>query len=156
MNMSDQSVCHYIEIQQLIGRYGQAFDSFDADRFVELFAPEGILVLNGVVHRGRESIHQVVKKFFDLYRLKGLLPTHLAINSVVDIREDMANHSCQLMVVLSRADRSGLEVVSVGKYTDKLSFVDGEWKFLERAASSNVDWYDSNEDTFSVSTFEQH
>lgn len=125
----------YEQIQNLIGRYAHAADSFAAKEWADLFTVDGSLTEYGVTVSGRDRIRALL----DLgHERKGsdtpLDNKHIQTNCVIDLSGDRATATSDLMVFV--LDEAGWRVRGCGKYHDEIvRDTDNQWRFKSRTAT---------------------
>jgi len=117
-------------VEDLFARYAHSADSFDADGWVNCFAPDGIFEVRtggaGIQFIGRKALQD-----FILAHIR-LLPgtRHVMTNHLVDIAGDRAQHRCTLTGMLSRPEK--VYTFISGWYESTLEKVDTDWKIKHR------------------------
>ena len=114
-----------MEILELAARYNHAIDFGDGEAWAGTFTEDG--VFNGA---GPQPVtgHVALAQFVGGFAQNMAGARHWTNNHVIDGDGESATHTCYLNLVQSKDGSS----VITGVYTDKLSKVDGQWRFTER------------------------
>jgi SnoaL-like domain len=129
------------EIQNLQARYLFAMDWGDADAYASTFAPDGVLDFAGGVEKGRQQIHDAIKKFHDddmkrsAAAASGLRPAHRRhniSNIVVKIDGNHATGRAYWFEFHDDNPERKAYVGAYGHYEDELEKIDGKWYFTKR------------------------
>jgi SnoaL-like domain len=116
-------------IRDLVARYNANGDSGRIDQMLALFAPDALLEVGGVWHRGRAGIESVFRGALErLAKLPSL--GHLR-HSTTTLQIDLvdrthASSRCYFFVMMEH----GLD--HWGRYLDEFGVVDGSWLFTKR------------------------
>jgi uncharacterized protein (TIGR02246 family) len=116
-------------IRDLVARYNANGDSGRFDQVVELFAPDAVMEVNGVVHRGREAIRSIftttassLRGFTDMPVLR-----HTTSTLQIDLTGPMTARSrCYHVVLLPHG------VDHWGRYLDEYGLIGDRWLFTHR------------------------
>lgn len=119
------------QIENLLARYCELFDSGDLDGYVALF--EDATVANQfATSTGPEQL----RAFFDETGLfyEGLPHTrHVTTNIYIEVADDGASAISRSYVTVFQAlSDFPLQPIFIGQYQDELRKRDGEWKFASR------------------------
>jgi 3-phenylpropionate/cinnamic acid dioxygenase small subunit len=119
------------QIENLLARYCELFDSGDLDGYAALFADARISSQMSDTSGTDEvkAFHEANTIMYD-----GLPHTrHVTTNVHIEIADDCQTASARSYVTVFQAtDDFPLQPVFIGQYQDKLKKVDGEWRFAER------------------------
>jgi hypothetical protein len=116
-------------VRRAIAAYTQAVDDGRTDDIVATFIPDGSVDIPGLgAHQG----HDALRVGFDA--IKPQVPQrHIVFNTLVtEWDESDASASSDIVFLIKGGDR--WSVFLTGRYSDKLKYVDGEWKFAHRVA----------------------
>lgn len=120
------------EIEDLYSRYNHAVDRFQADEFVELFAPDGYFESSSR-HEGREALREfVAARKARLADAEVTNQQHWTSNLVLRIRGNHVSAECYLMRIGTDRATGNAIVLGTGKYIDELVQIDGIWLFASR------------------------
>jgi uncharacterized protein (TIGR02246 family) len=113
-----------LEILDLYGRYGIAFDDGDAEKWAECFTPDGRMTVVGMLDlSGREQLAEFAR---GLHASGQATSRHHFTTIAVDpVGEGAAGRAYALML-------SGGQVVAGMSYVDELVKDDGAWRFASR------------------------
>jgi hypothetical protein len=119
------------EIENLMARYCELFDSGDLDSYSQLFA-HGRLVNEMVTATGAAEVktfHEKAVQYYD-----GVPHTrHVTTNIEIDVDDDGEHASARSLVTIFQAlPDFPLQVVFVGQYLDRFEKVDDAWRWGER------------------------
>jgi 3-phenylpropionate/cinnamic acid dioxygenase small subunit len=119
------------EIENLLARYCELFDSGDLDGYSALFADARISSQMSDTSGVDEvkAFHEANTIMYD-----GLPHTrHVTTNMHIEIADDRQTASARSYVIVFQATSDfPLQPVFIGQYQDKLKRVDGAWRFAER------------------------
>ncbi|MBX3528988.1 MAG: nuclear transport factor 2 family protein [Rhizobiaceae bacterium] len=117
-----------VEIGELLARYNQAIDHFEAEEWASLFTQDGVLSANGTVRAsGRERLAAYVASRREA---GGPHIRHVLTNIVIDPAEQGAR--VRAYVLAFRIDDwTGIPYV-LGEYDDELVRERGAWRFRLR------------------------
>jgi 3-phenylpropionate/cinnamic acid dioxygenase small subunit len=117
------------EIENLLARYCELFDSGDFEGYSQLFADGSV---SG--HVGSDAVRKHQEDSTILYN--GLPHTrHLTTNIHIEIADDGQTAEARSYVTVFQAlEDFPLQPIFMGQYQDKLKKVDGRWRFSERVA----------------------
>jgi hypothetical protein len=124
------------EVEDTYFRYAWCYDEGDMDGLVDTFADDGVL-LSSVgdpgPHRGHAAIRRFMQTGRDYRRTLGQQPRHmLSGTTVVSQSATEVSSRCYMTLVVTLSD--GRAVADhAGRYLDRLTLVDGIWKFAERS-----------------------
>jgi ketosteroid isomerase-like protein len=127
-------------ITELTYRYASCIDSGDLDGVADLFEHGHMCQPTGeITVQGRDE----VRRAFDTVILydDGTPRTHHVItNSVIDLVDgaDEATGSCYVTVVQGIEKTGPIEVILVGRYTDKYRRTANGWEFAERCFQADM------------------
>jgi uncharacterized protein (TIGR02246 family) len=116
-----------IAIQELVARYGMAWDSMDVDGVLDCFTEDGVFVdAAGGEHRGREAIAAFVRGSEQQFgAMRHISSTHL-----VNLEEEgAAKHRCYVVFV---SHPGGERVLDTGEYEDSVVLEGNTWRFARR------------------------
>jgi hypothetical protein len=117
-------------IRDLAIRYNSYGDSGLFDRMIGLFAPDAIVEINGVAHRGLDEIGRVFTSVPEHTSSPGDGPAYLrhctATHQIDLVDETTATGRCYFFVLTA----VGLD--HWGRYLDEYCVVDGEWRIAQR------------------------
>jgi uncharacterized protein (TIGR02246 family) len=120
------------QIRALVARYAQVHDNTDVDGLLTTFAHNGCLTgTAGVTATGRSAIKEMMSRIYARRQAEGSSMKHLYANSVINVGEDSANATTDI-VVYQRTGDSPWHILLVGEVIDKLVREDGQWLFAER------------------------
>lgn len=121
-----------IEIPNLLYTYADLFDAGDFAGAAGLF-DYGALLAGETEIRGREAIVAMWKQTVHLYADGTPRTRHLTTNPRIQLSQDGMSGQCwSQWTVLQATDALPLQIVATGRYHDRLSIIDGVWRFLER------------------------
>jgi 3-phenylpropionate/cinnamic acid dioxygenase small subunit len=128
------------EIIALTIKYCWALDERDWESLSEVFSAEACAKLGSTEHKGIKSIIERCQK--------ALVPLdfshHMVSNHVVKIEGDKANCKCYFHAQHVRTSTpEGANFLIAGKYEDKLTQIDEEWKITSRVLTKI--WTEGNE-----------
>ena len=112
-------------IRQIVARYCHLIDAARVDEWLELWADDGAMVIDGDRTEGRDAFARPRWRARPTMGMR-----HVVTNVVVDVDGETATSASYLQLVVG--GRPPNPVMS-GRYADKLRRVDGEWRFVERA-----------------------
>jgi len=116
-------------IRDLVARYNANGDSGRFDQVVELFAPDAVMDVDGMVLRGRDEIRALFTSTAANLRdqPQPVLLRHHTSTLQIDVQnEHAATARCYYQVLLA----DGLD--HWGRYLDEYRVVDGRWRFARR------------------------
>jgi ketosteroid isomerase-like protein len=116
-----------VEIYQLYARYSHAIDSGDGIAYAACFTPDGIMdtTVRGVF-TGPSELATVVSAPERVMR-------HVPLNIVLTEEAGQADAASGRAYLVVYSGRDGKpEVVSTGRYVDRLAKQDGAWRFTFR------------------------
>jgi 3-phenylpropionate/cinnamic acid dioxygenase small subunit len=120
------------EIENLLARYCELFDSGDMENYVALFADASI-ANQFATSEGPEAL----QKFFDKNGLfyDGLPHTrHVITNLHIEVAEDgMTAEARSYVTIFQALSDFPLQPIFVGQYQDELVKLEGTWRFHSRA-----------------------
>jgi ketosteroid isomerase-like protein len=116
-------------INQLVARYCHLIDAAQVDEWIELWTEDGAMVIDDSRTEGRDALLGLAGGV-DL----AMGMRHVVNNVVVDVDGDTATSSSYLQLVIGGRPPNA---VMSGRYSDKLRRVDGRWRFVERALSTD-------------------
>jgi hypothetical protein len=125
--------------ERLIIAYTHFVDSGEAERVVDLFAPDGVCELP----TGRASGHEELRAFFRARaQNRGLVTRHICTNAAIDVvDEHSANGRVYLTLYRYQHEDSSPRgpaplhgPVFVGEYQDRFVLLEGGWRIAHRRA----------------------
>ena len=143
INSQRVQMSDYDAIRNLIASYGQSIDSRprDPDFIASHYVDDCSFTDNGVTLNGRKQIKSLLDaaKAVDAQQPELSGTRHLQMNSVININDDKALATTQV-VVLELGAEQGWKIRGCGMYTDNIELdSEGEWKFK----SKEVTWFTS-------------
>jgi hypothetical protein len=118
------------EIQQLVGRCSLAADSFDGDAFADCFTADGAFESDLVGRfEGRDVLRVLIENTGPRYAKDGIVPRNWSMNLILEGDGVQATATSYNMVIDTAG---GGSINFCGVYRDRLTKVDGSWKFAER------------------------
>jgi 3-phenylpropionate/cinnamic acid dioxygenase small subunit len=121
-------------ITALMYRYTEYIDAADFDAIADLFA-DAILTNEGVDGeiRGGAAIGRLYRSTNKVHDDGTLRTRHLTANVLVDIDEDAGNASARSSFVVFQGTATlSLQPIVTGRYRDRFTRPDGEWRFAQR------------------------
>jgi 3-phenylpropionate/cinnamic acid dioxygenase small subunit len=116
-------------LRRTLALYCQLLDDSRYDDWSQLFAPDGLWVLGEREFRGRPAM---LAYMVQLRRERPEWRTrHLCTNMVLELAGDGASATSDL-AMLARTGDEPWQVVSLGRYYDRLARTDAGWQFVER------------------------
>ena len=118
------------EITALLHEYAYRLDAGDLDGVCALF---GHAELRSTRHDRVLRGAAEARTLFEPVVLHGdgtPQTMHQITNVTVVVEDDLASSRCYFTVL--QVTRLGLHPILVGEYRDRLEFVDGQWRFVER------------------------
>lgn len=113
-------------ISRLIALYSHLLDDQDYENWIQLFTDDGLLVVGGVEHRGRDAIKAFVASIQPHPPGK-----HFMGLPVINQLDGTTAHAwCDMVMLLPSS--TGVDTVAMCRYHDVVVCVDGEWKFSHR------------------------
>lgn len=116
-------------IRRTLAEFCHFTDAGDFDRWVDLFAPGGSMVLLGETYTGREALRAFIEQD-QPPESRGL---HITTDSVVDVDGDRAHVLSNFLFIA--ATPSGPAIIAAGQYIDELVRSGERWLFAEREAT---------------------
>ena len=117
-------------IHETIANYCFHFDGAEFDKWVDLFADDGVFEAGARgTHKGKEAL----RKFLKTIPLTGGSPImkHCVMNEIIKVNGDAA--TAKSYIILVRAKGEGALVNGLaGRYEDELTKQDGRWLFKTR------------------------
>jgi uncharacterized protein (TIGR02246 family) len=116
-----------IAIQELVARYGMAWDSMDVDGVLDCFTEDGVFVdAAGGEHRGRDAIAAFVRGSEEQFgAMRHIASTHLVGFGAGGVAE----HRCYVVFV---SHPGGERVLDTGEYEDSVVLEGNTWRFARR------------------------
>jgi hypothetical protein len=117
-------------VRDLVVRYNSYGDGGLFDHMIGLFAPDAIIEIDGVAHRGLDEIRRVFSSVAGRTSGPEGRPAYL--------RHCTATHQIDLVDEIRATGRCYFFVLTVagldhwGRYLDDYRVVDGEWRFARR------------------------
>jgi len=126
-----------LEITELVARYNHAVDSGDGKAFADTFTDDGALDAAGRVIEGRAALASFAERLPKSVRA----PRHIASNLLVDGDSDACTATLAAYVQMYALDGEPprQQVVASGLYDDRLTKVDGRWRFERRVFTADRD-----------------
>lgn len=152
-----QAMEDYIAIEQLLMRYAIAFNTEDADSYVDTFAPDGELQLLrqegeepfAGPFKGREALR---RQWFpdhpgpgtpspEFRRFSAM--RHVTTNSLIEVNGDTATVEAIFMEMVSNGANippgsNPPTLWAMGRYMDELVKIDGQWYFQRRTVITDM------------------
>ena len=152
-----QAIEDYIAIEQLLTRYAIAFDTGDADSYVDTFTPDGELLL--IRREGEEPFagpfnrDAMRQRWFpdhpgpgtprpEFRRFVG--QRHVFTNPLIQVDGDTATVEANFIEVISNGPNvpqgsNPPTIYAMGRYMDDLLKIDGKWYFRRRTLIIDMD-----------------
>jgi len=127
-----------IAVEDVMARYVWAVDSFDADGYVAVFAPDAVIDSNGSISRGHEEIRRVVTNLIkrrDDNKAKGLPSSNLYhVISNVRITFPKAGEAVyqSYWQTVRRDENNKMTAAAMGRSEDHLVKRNGKWLIQSR------------------------
>jgi uncharacterized protein (TIGR02246 family) len=125
-------------IFDLFMAYRRCLDEKDFSGYAALFAQTGEFLAQDMHAQGRTAIEELVDG------MRGTLLTatvgddiHVVANPEITVDGDRA-HARSTWIYVIRAEDGGPDLCKVGHYDDELIREDGAWRFLRRAAPTDM------------------
>jgi ketosteroid isomerase-like protein len=116
-------------IRRTLAEFCQVTDAGDFDRWVDLFTPDGSMVLLGETHTGSDALRAFIIQD-QPPESRGL---HITTDSIIDVDGDTAHASSNFLFI--GATPSGPAIIAAGQYIDQLARHGERWLFVEREAT---------------------
>ena len=120
-------------IRQLVARYSHLIDSLDIESWLDLWTDDGVFAVGGDRTEGRDALRTLGEGSRPIYEVSPM--RHVVTNVLVDVDGDDATSSSYLQIVVAGQPPT---ISMTGRYHDRLRRVDGRWRFVERALTSDV------------------
>jgi uncharacterized protein (TIGR02246 family) len=118
------------QIRQLLATYAHRLDDRDAEGYSQVFSHDATLVRARGISTGREAIKQSIQEIFAEYSVDKLTK-HLCASSIILIAGATAQATSDV-VGYERIGSGPWQVVSVGRYVDRLVREDDKWLLSKR------------------------
>jgi 3-phenylpropionate/cinnamic acid dioxygenase small subunit len=121
-----EAIADRIAIQELTARYNRCFDDQDIGAWVELFVPDGGIVLpDGVDVVGHRALAS-------LCRSTGWGTVHATTDHMIDVVADEATQTCTLLLARRTRNPTTSSFSLTGRYHDRLVRTPSGWRFSMR------------------------
>jgi hypothetical protein len=132
-----QNISNYLEINQLIQRYGKALDEKKYDLLKTVFAPDAELVYLLGEHLIKLPISES-DNLFKKFLTKCYWTSHLISNPVLDIRGDTAESRSHVTATHIQVKEDGSQNIWIvsGAYEDELVRLSEGWRIKKRIANA--------------------
>jgi len=114
------------EIRKALVKYVQYTDDLDAEGWVNMFTPDGVMISGPKQMKGHAELRAWIQKVHSGPKLR-----HLMTNALIEVNSPTTATMIVDMALL-RADGSKWILASAPRYIDKLVRTDDGWKFKER------------------------
>jgi uncharacterized protein (TIGR02246 family) len=120
---------------QMYAEYAHRVDDGRIREWADIFAPEGVMVVRGETHLGRDGIYDYLTRA----RVDGepSKARHLITNIRVDVDGEFASMRSDFTHV--RVEDGTATTEMVGAYNTTMRWIDEEWKFLRHEVSFLLD-----------------
>jgi len=117
----------------LIAAYSDRIDSGDLEGLADLLAGAGFGAAEGPLVSGRDTILELYRRTVRIYEDGTPRTRHLVTNLVIEVDAgDTTASACSYWTVLQATPDMALGPILSGRYRDRFSLVDGNWRFAER------------------------
>lgn len=134
--MTDARAADTVAIQQLIVKYAHAYDSFDIEGYVGVFAEDAHFTFNGGDLKGRDAIRQFItgaKQRNEAAEGPVVKTFHSITNTLVEFDSPTTAHQRSYWQVLQKgSEDEPVIVANAGYYDDTLTKQDGQWLIQTR------------------------
>jgi uncharacterized protein (TIGR02246 family) len=127
------------QIRQLFIDYARALDGKDFAGYAELFARDGEFIAGPMRAKGRAEIQALVEGM-----LGGLLGAehgedfHVVANPMIELESDDRARAELTWLYVVRGEDGRPVLSKIGHYDDVLIREEGRWRFLSRAAPTDI------------------
>ncbi len=134
--MTDARAADTVAIQQLIVKYAHAYDSFDVEGYVGVFAEDAHFTFTGGDLNGRAEIREFItgaKERSDSAPADAPVTFHSITNTLIEFDSDTTAHQRSYWQVLSKGPATEPVIVTnAGYYDDTLVKQNGQWLIQTR------------------------
>lgn len=114
------------DIRRALVQYVQCTDDLDAEGWVNMFTPDGVMISGLKQIKGHDELRAWIKKVHSGPKLR-----HMMVNALITIDTPTTARMVVDMALL-RAEGAKWVLAAAPRYADKLVRTDNGWKFLER------------------------
>jgi len=114
------------DIRRTLVKYVHYTDDLDADGWVSMFTPDGVMISGPKQMRGHDELRAWIQKVHSGPKLR-----HLMTNALINV-ESPTTATMVVDMALLRAEGTKWVLASSPRYTDKLVKTADGWKFKER------------------------
>jgi hypothetical protein len=143
-----QDLMDRVLIAELTARYNRSFDDLDVDSWIDTFAEDGTMVLDGREWRGCEQLRRLITNV-------GYGMVHVTADAEIRIDGDRATQRCSAILFRRHRDRAPVQLVTTARYDDELVRVGAGWRFVRRRTTTDSPILPFN-DTADVATINPH
>jgi uncharacterized protein (TIGR02246 family) len=118
-------------IQELLARFGRAWDRGDQDAVAELFTPDGEFVTRGGVFHGMEALRAMTRAYVRHMPFAGRTQ-HWVTNVVVEELDDDKCSVTSYCGAFREIDTNSLAMTMMSEYADIVVRSGDRWRFARR------------------------
>lgn len=131
-------------IEETMSRYMHALDTANADAYANVYAPDGEIVLGGMVfEKGRKELHDYVVGLRKQWKMTADQrygkTRHIYYNFSVDIDGDKALARTYWQTLVANPKGGAWMVLATGTAEDSFVKIDGSWLIAKRVIFSDPD-----------------
>lgn len=119
-----------LAIQELFARYAHAVDNLDPDAWVRCFTTDGVFQVANRAMRGEAALRGYAE-----VHVKEIRCRHLMSNFLYEVQGNEATGQCSMLATLATA--GGYKIFAQGRYVDRLTKQNGQWKIAHRRVETD-------------------
>ncbi len=120
-----------VEIANLVYRYAEYIDAGDLESAAALFQHARIKTAVGEI--GPDDVLEMWRESVILHEDGTPRTQHVITNPIIEVDEEPGFATCRTYyTVMQQVDEGPLQAIMCGRYHDRFSRIDGQWRFIYR------------------------